>query len=118
MVTSRPVFAESDQNLAWCKGGDEVSPDQQIAGCTALIKSGSYQSHDLARAYFSRATGRLRKQDLEKAIGDLDAGLALDPNNAAALYNPLLLTKRRAISTERCKTMTRPSASSRIISRH
>ena len=76
-----------DQNLAWCKGQGGPSPDQQITSCTSLIESGSYNGQDLARTYFSRAMGYLRKQDLDRAIEDFDAGLALDPDNPAALYN-------------------------------
>ena len=86
-MASGLALAESDQNRAWCKGEGEPTADQQITSCTLLIESGSYRGQDLARTYFSRAAGYLRKQDLDSAIKDLDAGLALDPNNAAALYN-------------------------------
>ena len=82
-----PAAAESNQNLVWCQGDDKASAEQQINGCTALIQSGSYRGQDLARTYFSRAMGYLRKQDVDRAIGDFDAGLALDPGNATALYN-------------------------------
>jgi hypothetical protein len=77
-MASGLVLAE-DQNLAWCKGHGGSSPDQQITSCTSLIESGSYHGQDLARTYFSRAKGYLRKQDLDRAIEDFDAGLALDP---------------------------------------
>jgi tetratricopeptide (TPR) repeat protein len=86
-MASGLALAESDQNRAWCKGEGEPTADQQITSCTSLIESGSYRGQDLARTYFSRAAGYLRKRDLDRAIKDLDAGLALDPNNAAALYN-------------------------------
>src|SRR6476620_9876854 len=61
-------LAESNQNFTWCKGVGGPSPDQQITSCTALIESGSYRGQDLARTYFGRAMGYLRKQDLDRAI--------------------------------------------------
>jgi tetratricopeptide (TPR) repeat protein len=99
--TGALVLAESDQNLVWCKGEGGPSPDQQIISCTSLIESGSYRGRDLARTYFRRAMGYLRKQDLDSAIEDFDAGLALDPDTAAALYNRAVDTKPRAIQTAR-----------------
>src|SRR6478672_3736868 len=86
-ITSGLVLAASDQNLTRCKGEGGPPPDQQITSCTSLIESGSHHGQDLARTYFSRAMGYLRKQDLDGAIEDFDAGLALDPDNAAALFN-------------------------------
>jgi len=93
-ITSGLVLAASDQNLTRCKGEGGPPPDQQITSCTSLIESGSYRGQDLARTYFSRAMGYLRKQDLDRAIKDLDSGLAL-PNNAAALYNRAISLLRR-----------------------
>ena len=86
-LASGPAEAQSDQNLVWCKGEDKASPQQQINGCTALIQSGTSHGQELARYYFGRAVGYLQEHELDSAIKDLDAGLALDPENAVAFYN-------------------------------
>ncbi|MGH9548927.1 MAG: tetratricopeptide repeat protein, partial [Terriglobales bacterium] len=88
IVASGLVLAEGDQDLAACKG--ESEPYRQIAGCTAVIQSGFYHGQDLASAYFGRAIAYARTKNIDHAIEDFDAGLAVDPTNAAALYNRAL----------------------------
>ena len=87
LLASSPAAAQSEQNLVWCKGEDKASPQQQINGCTALIQSGASRGQELARYYFARAGGYLQEQEVDSAMKDLDAGLALDPENAVAFYN-------------------------------
>jgi tetratricopeptide (TPR) repeat protein len=78
--------AESDQDVAWCRGQGNPTLEQQIGGCSAVIEGGTVQGRELALSYFRRAAAYLKQQNFDSAIRDFGDGLALDPGNATAFY--------------------------------
>ena len=57
------AWAESAQDLAWCKGDGSPTPEQQIGGCTAVIDAKSGEAPARALSYFRRAGAYLQQQD-------------------------------------------------------
>jgi tetratricopeptide (TPR) repeat protein len=74
------------QQLRWCEGSDGASPDDQIAGCTAVISSGIPNDKELAALFNFRGVAYKAKGDLDHAIADYTEAIQRDPNYAAA-YN-------------------------------
>ena len=74
------------QQLRWCEGGDGASPDDQIAGCTAVIRSGIPNDKELAALFNYRGVAYKAKGDLDHAIADYTEAIRRDPDHAAA-YN-------------------------------
>src|SRR5262245_54614559 len=81
-----PAGAENDQSLAWCEGQGNLTLEQQIGACTALIEAKSGEARTRALNYFRRAAAYLQQQDYDKAISDFGESLALDSGSAAAYY--------------------------------
>ncbi len=42
VVPIAPVLAQTSQQVAWCSGKNNPSPEQKIAACTAVIVAGRY----------------------------------------------------------------------------
>jgi len=61
-------------------------PDLSIGGCTAMIRSGEYESRNLAVAYTNRGNAHLRLSETSQAIADYDQAIRLDPDYPLA-YN-------------------------------
>jgi tetratricopeptide (TPR) repeat protein len=74
------------QQLRSCEGGDGASPDDQIAGCTAVIRSGIPTDKELAALFNYRGVAYKAKGDLDRAIADYTEAIRRDPDFAAA-YN-------------------------------
>jgi tetratricopeptide (TPR) repeat protein len=74
------------QQLRSCEAGDGASPDDQIAGCTAVIRSGIPNDKELAALFNYRGVAYKAKGDLDHAIADYTEAIRLDPNYAPA-YN-------------------------------
>ena len=69
---------------------DQGTPDQVIESCTSIIRSGALDKSDsrtLETAYFRRANAWRAKGDHERAIGDYDEAIRLNPGNVSAHYN-------------------------------
>ena len=79
--------AQTQQQLESCNGKDGTAPDQQVSGCTALIKSGKYSGHNLAIAFNNRGSAYDKKNDYDRAIADYNEAIRLDPSYATALRN-------------------------------
>src|SRR5215470_2266635 len=90
IAASASALAETDQNVAWCKRQGNPTPEQQIAGCTALIEGGKVHGRERALSYFRRGAAYLMRQAFDRAIRDFSDGLALDPANATAFYGRAL----------------------------
>jgi tetratricopeptide (TPR) repeat protein len=74
------------QQLRSCEAGDGASPDDQIAACTAVIRSGIPNDKELAALFNYRGVAYKAKGDLDRAIADYTEAIRRDPNYAAA-YN-------------------------------
>jgi tetratricopeptide (TPR) repeat protein len=74
------------QQLRSCEAGDGASPDDQIAACTAVIRSGIPNDKELAALFNYRGVAYKAKGDLDNAIADYTEAIRRDPDYAAA-YN-------------------------------
>jgi tetratricopeptide (TPR) repeat protein len=74
---------------AWvrCAGGNGISSDGQIGGCTIVIHSGREGPQGLAKAFSHRGTAFFTKGDYRRAIQDYSQVINLDPSNATAFDN-------------------------------
>ena len=84
-VLAPPGHAQTPQQRQWCDG--QVSPDQQISGCTAIIESASDELSMLATAFNNRASAYFSQGLIEQAIRDLDQAVKLNPNYAHAFVH-------------------------------
>ena len=75
------------ENLALCNGGPTLAPDQQIAGCSALIEAGGENEEALAKIYNNRGNAYAKQGDFPKALQDYDRAIKLRPAYAVALKN-------------------------------
>ena len=80
-----PAWAVTDQQISWCNGGDNASPELSISGCTAMIQSGEYIGDDLAIVFNNRGIAYFKSGQSEKAVQDYDQALSLSPNFFNAL---------------------------------
>jgi tetratricopeptide (TPR) repeat protein len=81
LAAAAPAAAQTRQEQ-WDRCGDKVDKypiDVQIAGCTALITSGTETPHDLSVAYMDRGITYNRKKDYTRALADYDEALRHDP---------------------------------------
>jgi tetratricopeptide (TPR) repeat protein len=86
--TSAAKAQDSDEALKICNSKEPThKPDQVIAGCTAAIRGGAMDNHNLAILYSNRSSAYREKGDHEAAIQDADEAIRLDPQNAAAFVN-------------------------------
>ncbi|WP_072818121.1 tetratricopeptide repeat protein [Bradyrhizobium erythrophlei] len=86
MLTLSSADAQS-QNWKWCaKLVPNVTPDMQIFGCKALIKSDSTSRPDAAFSY-NLGNGYYDKQDYQLAIANYNDALRIRPRDVHALKN-------------------------------
>jgi len=78
--------ASEDRNMAACAELG-VDPAAHIAACTAVIDSSAASPHDRATALNNRGVTRSQQGDLEAAIADYTAAIALNPRYDFAFYN-------------------------------
>lgn len=95
------VASGDDEQLARCANENhQYSPDQQIAGCTALIQEDPKNE----AAYFNRGLVHGRDlQQYDRAVADFDQAIRLNPQDAAAYHS-------RAMSYERLGQKDRAEA--------
>jgi tetratricopeptide (TPR) repeat protein len=79
--------AQTQQQIDWCAGKGDPTPDLQISACTAVIQSGNYSEKNLAFAFNTRADAFYRKKALDKAIADYSEAIKLFPEYFSALNN-------------------------------
>jgi tetratricopeptide (TPR) repeat protein len=82
-----PAGAQSDQQVRWCNGDDQATPDLMIRGCTALIRSGEYSGSDLAVIFTNRGSAYDDKRDEDRAIADHNQAIKIDPKLDLAFNN-------------------------------
>jgi tetratricopeptide (TPR) repeat protein len=78
-----------DEHSKRCDATDEraFGLDDQIASCTALIDSPAEPPQVKAAAYNNRAVKHSSRRQVERAIDDYTAGLAIAPDDALLLTN-------------------------------
>ena len=77
--------AQEQSSLAVkCSASGNISLDDRIAGCTALIETTSTAKQTVTVALFRRALFYTQKRELELAIADYDQIIDHDPNNLVA----------------------------------
>jgi tetratricopeptide (TPR) repeat protein len=86
-VWAAPTMAQTPQQMNWCIGGANATPDLQIKGCTAVIATGPIAGNNLAKAYYNRGIAYAGKGEYDSAIADYDQTIRLSPKNANAFYN-------------------------------
>jgi tetratricopeptide (TPR) repeat protein len=74
-------------NIEKCNGGESVSADSQLAGCTAVIESGTATKLVLGIAYNNRGNAYTTKGDFDHAIADYALALESNPSYGLPLNN-------------------------------
>lgn len=81
-----PSFAQQDRDWDAC-ASNRGDPDDSIAACTRLIRSGKESKADLSIIYQNRGYQRGRKNDTDAAIADYSEAIRVNPRNAQAWTN-------------------------------
>ncbi|MCE9521325.1 MAG: tetratricopeptide repeat protein [Alphaproteobacteria bacterium] len=74
-------------NNALCDGGMMITSDDQIKGCTALLKSGRLTRERKAVALYNRGNAYVGKNDFARAIQDYTDALANKNDYGQAYFN-------------------------------
>jgi hypothetical protein len=83
-----PASAQTDQQVDWCNGEDNATPELSISGCTAMIQSSEHITPDeLAIVFNNRGVAYFRNGQSERAIQDYDQAIRLRPNFFSALIS-------------------------------
>src|SRR6478735_7697201 len=80
------AFAQTPQERQWCESENEVTVDQRIDGCSAVIKAGREKGDKLAEVFNNRGVAYRLKGDHERGIADFakhDYDHAIDDYNQA-----------------------------------
>jgi tetratricopeptide (TPR) repeat protein len=83
------------RNTELCNRVADVSPDERIAGCTAVIESGAQTPRTLAIAFNNRGNAHYRKAELDRAMADYDSSIKANPRYARAFNNRGLAWQRK-----------------------
>ncbi len=75
-----PALAETPGQWATCTDSAAPSRDQQIAACTAVIRSRHPAKAELSVAYYNRGHAYAEKNWPVRALADFERALALRPN--------------------------------------
>jgi tetratricopeptide (TPR) repeat protein len=87
VAVAASAMAEPSRAWARCSGGEGISADGQIGGCTSVIQSGRENPPNLAKAFSQRGTAFFGKGDYRRAIQDYSQVINLEPNNPTAFDN-------------------------------
>jgi tetratricopeptide (TPR) repeat protein len=95
-----PAAAQTAEEIAWCRGLNNASPDQQVKGCSAIIDSKKYAGKALGFAFMKRCWANLmlsyqRSDDADAALADCNEALRLFPNDRVALYDRACVYDKR-----------------------
>ena len=81
------AFAQTPQERQWCESENEVTVDQRIDGCSAVIKAGREKGDKLAEVFNNRGVAYRLKGDHERDIADYGQAIRLNARFAAAYNN-------------------------------
>jgi len=79
LVGSRPAVAQLQQLHSLC-ANPTVTLDERIAACSQLITSGWDNGRNLAVSYFNRGAAWGKKNQLDRAVADLNEAISIQPN--------------------------------------
>jgi tetratricopeptide (TPR) repeat protein len=79
--------AATAEHRRWCDGEDEVTAEQRIEGCSALIKARKDKGEKLAEIYNNRGVAYRIQGDIAKAIADYGRAIRLHSKFAFAYNN-------------------------------
>jgi tetratricopeptide (TPR) repeat protein len=65
----------------------KLDPDRAIAACSQIIRSGIATPQNLAITYVNRGAAWSRKADYDRAIGDLDMAIKIEPREPRAYFS-------------------------------
>src|ERR1044071_5934911 len=71
-------------NLVLCNGGTGISPERQVAGCSALIQVGG-DEETLAKLYNNRGNAYAKQGEFAKAKQDYDKALERSEEHTSEL---------------------------------
>jgi tetratricopeptide (TPR) repeat protein len=74
------AFAQTPQERQWCESENEVTVDQRIDGCSAVIKAGREKGDKLAEVFNNRGVAYRLKGEYDRAIADYEQALKLKPS--------------------------------------
>ncbi|WP_083528245.1 tetratricopeptide repeat protein [Hyphomicrobium sp. CS1BSMeth3] len=84
LATAAATAARADSSAADCLSDDN---ERRIAGCTVIIDNPATPPLDRSNALAIRGLALSIKGQLDRAIEDYDASLAINPNSPSALNN-------------------------------
>lgn len=84
LATAAAATARADSSAADCLSDDN---ERRIAGCTIIIENPATPPLDRSNALAIRGLALSIKGQLDRAIEDYDASLAINPNSPSALNN-------------------------------
>jgi tetratricopeptide (TPR) repeat protein len=79
-VSSGSTATASSADWEACAGGYPYSVDQEIAGCTKVINSGTEPRDSLAVAYYNRGLSYRKKGQADRAVQDHGRAIELKPD--------------------------------------
>lgn len=89
LASFAPLAANATEFTAEQKAciGDGFTPEQRIAACTSIIKSGKESGDRLSVAFNNRGAAYVDKGDYDRALADFGEAIKLSPNDTDAYYN-------------------------------
>src|SRR5258706_3838671 len=81
------ALAQTDQQIEWCAGKENPTPDLQIASCTASIQSRRLSGKDLSITYSQRGNAYYTKGQYDRAIQDYERAIRLNPKDFLTFAN-------------------------------
>lgn len=84
LPASLPTARAQSSLAAKCNAVGNISLDDRIAGCTAVIETAAATQQSVIFAHFRRAGFYLQKAEVDRAIADYDRIIEHDPNNLVA----------------------------------
>ena len=79
-----PARAQQSDALRQCAAAN-LTAEQRLANCTAVIEAGQETRQNLAIAYERRGNAHLNMRDHDRALADFDEAAKLDPKSTVAL---------------------------------
>lgn len=88
LATAPSAFAAKEpKEIVDCRGGEGITPDAQIEGCTKALKSGKLNIAGKATALYNRGNGYLAKGDQDKALEDYNEAIKTKADYAPPFIN-------------------------------